>query len=101
MLERAARFLFVPLLIEGLYLERAGLILQGARQTEPIGVQIRSIHDTSRLQSRGVQKNGTQPAHAASSGTHRGKYGEAVPESVSPKREPVFKADMPVLGNEE
>lgn len=47
-LERTARFLFVSLLIEGLYLERAGLILHGAKLPEPIGIQIRSIRDTLR-----------------------------------------------------
>lgn len=47
-LERSVRFLFLALIIEGLYLERAGLILQGNRLADPIGFQVRAVHDTTR-----------------------------------------------------
>jgi hypothetical protein len=48
-LERSARFVFLALAIEGLYLERAGLILQGGMLADSIGPEIRSVHDTSRV----------------------------------------------------
>jgi hypothetical protein len=45
-LERVARFAFLALAIQGLYIERPGLILQGSRLANPFGLQVRSVHDT-------------------------------------------------------
>lgn len=48
-LERAARFLYIALGIQGLHTDHAGLIIQGARLPEPRGFDVQSISDTSRI----------------------------------------------------